>query len=512
MEDRVYSYHTFILPFILDNNRLDARAVNALIKCFDENTMWINSDISDEFRIAENERIRSKDDEYLFYQEYHYFHPYVRKALYGFGDGIVHLYTLKPEIVKNRAHYYIRKGGDEYDLLLSSMQIRIFNSEVGLFIMEGENRGLQRDGVRRQDSVEAVKNINDYGRRIAMPLIPNSGNGFTNLCADSLSVLLGNGVEFRSDYMDFAQYLDSEERIGSKVLLTHIAGFVKRLLEYGNDYKFLTCSTTSPDSFYILPAIDDRMYVDCWISDGTAAAAFSRWEEDESVRDSLYELLFIDHSGGMSCGSDSMRDRLLEKHIYGRWSEDGNIYSVTAQGLIGIGDPARHPYLVPNFLTIYVQMSCLCLVQRASLIHFNQLTSILSSSEKSRNIKMPTISKIMNLQESFIAFESQLSFSDVTSQEQGTELYDMMLEHMMITRDRDSLKETLSALYDASYINLDYRLSRWGGVFAVVTSIFTLPQIVCMEDGALRLRPWYLMLWLLAAAVFAVMAYRGRRK
>ena len=59
MEDRVYSYHTFILPFILDNNRLDARAVNALIKCFDENTMWINSDISDEFRIAENERIRS---------------------------------------------------------------------------------------------------------------------------------------------------------------------------------------------------------------------------------------------------------------------------------------------------------------------------------------------------------------------------------------------------------------------------------------------------------------------
>ena len=53
---------------------------------------------------------------------------------------------MKPEIVKNKAHYCIRKGGDEYDLLLSSMQIRIFNSEVGLFIMEGENRGLQRDG------------------------------------------------------------------------------------------------------------------------------------------------------------------------------------------------------------------------------------------------------------------------------------------------------------------------------------------------------------------------------
>ena len=34
MEDGVYSYHTFILPFILNNNRLDARAVNALIKCF----------------------------------------------------------------------------------------------------------------------------------------------------------------------------------------------------------------------------------------------------------------------------------------------------------------------------------------------------------------------------------------------------------------------------------------------------------------------------------------------
>ena len=143
MENTVYSYHTFIMPFILDNNRLDAQAVNTLIDCFDKNTMWINSDIRDEFRMAENDLIQSKRDEYLFYQEYKYFHPYVRKALYGFGDGIVHLYTLKPDIVKNKAHYYIRKGEDEYDLLLNSMQIRIFNSEVGLFIIEAENHGLQ---------------------------------------------------------------------------------------------------------------------------------------------------------------------------------------------------------------------------------------------------------------------------------------------------------------------------------------------------------------------------------
>ena len=83
---------------------------------------------------------------------------------------------------------------------------------------------------------------------------------------------------------------------------------------------------------------------------------------------------------------------------------------------------------------------------------------------------------------------------------------------MMITRDKESLKETLDALYDAAYINLDYRLSKWGGVFAIVTSIFTLPQILYLEDGALRLRPWYLMLWLLAIIAFAIMTYRTRRR
>ncbi|MCR5264718.1 MAG: hypothetical protein K6D94_12645, partial [Clostridiales bacterium] len=438
--------------------------------------------------------------------------PYMRKALYGFGDGIVHLYTLKPEIVKNKAHYYIRKGDDEYDLLLNSMQIRIFNSEVGLFIMEAENHGLQRDGIRRQDNIEAVKNINDYGRRIALPFIPNSGNGFANICADSLTIKLGNGMEFKSEYMDFAVNLDSEEKIGSKVLLTHIATFIKLLFEYGNDYKFVTCSTSDPDSFYILPAIDDRMYVDCWISDQDAAAAFSQWENDKDVKDSLYELAFFDHSGGMSCKNAAAQERLLREHIYDRWIDDRNIYTITSQGMIGIGGDDCGQSVVDSFLTIYVQMSCLCLVQRASLIHFNQLTSILSASDGNCNIKMPTISKIMNLQESFIAFESQLSFSDVTSQEQGVDIYDMMLKHMMIVRDKESLKETLDALYDASYINLDYRLSKWGGVFAVVTSIFTLPQILYLEDGALRLRPWYLMLWLLAIIAFVIMTYRNRRR
>ena len=512
MEDKVYSYHTFILPFILDNNRLDPRAVDALISCFDKNSAWLSCDMKNEYRMEASEHERSKSEEYLFYQEYQYFHPYVRKARYGFGDGVVRNYTLRPDIVKNKAHYYIRKGGDEYDLLLNSVQVRIFNSEVVLFVIEGENHGLQRDGSTRQDDIESVKNINEYGRRISLPMLPNEDNGYRNLCADCLTLKLGNGEEFKSEYEEFAGYILSQDRIGSKALLTHIASFIKYLMEYGGSSKFVTCSTSDPDSFFIIPAFDDRMYVDCWISDCEAGKRFAAWETDESCRDSLYELAFINRSGGISCANDTVRDRLLKEHVYGRWAGEGNIYTITVQGMIGMGDTGRIPFLADNFLAMYVQMTCLCLVQRASLIHFKQLVSILSASGERHSIKMPTISKIMNLQESFIAFESQLSFREVTSQEQGIEIYNMMLDHMMITRDRESLKETLDALYDAAYINLDYGFSRWGGVFAVVTSIFTLPQILYIENGDLKLRPWYLMLWLFAAAAFLILSYRNRRR
>lgn len=113
--DSVYSYSTFILPFVWKNENKMNRSFEKFTELFEKNPYWTCYDPKDE------DSYSSLDDAVSYYNEYQYFYPQVRTALYGFGGNIVKTYNFAYEQVHNKAHYYISKKGRVYDLLINSI-------------------------------------------------------------------------------------------------------------------------------------------------------------------------------------------------------------------------------------------------------------------------------------------------------------------------------------------------------------------------------------------------------
>ena len=62
----------------------------------------------------------------------------------------------------------------------------LFNTGIGIFMLECENHGLAKDGKTSQANIESVKAITEYGRRINLPLLPvPDPERYFSLCADS---------------------------------------------------------------------------------------------------------------------------------------------------------------------------------------------------------------------------------------------------------------------------------------------------------------------------------------
>lgn len=461
-----YSYHTFILPFIWHGKK---DSYNRFVKYFDDNEFWSCSDMKKASDINSNSMISTKEDRILLYKEYQYFHPFARRAIYGFGEGIVHNYEFLHNEVHEKAHYYIEKNGRTYDLLINALRLKIYNTGVALFIIETTNYGVDKDG-KPQNTFEDVKNINDYGRRISLPMISEP-----NLCADSIKVKIGD-IEFEDKFRAHIEEVSNLNDVNSeKISLTHMCDFVKNILGYGGDYTFTSRETIGDKEFYVYPILDDRMYV---ISSVKDSKAVDQCHEEDSQ--SIYEYVYVDHADGCSCQNKKMRTELLNKALYERWTDYGTRYYITDYSFMLLGDDELPGYIVESFLTQYYQMACLVISQRASLMKFKrEVTNMASGLEKTgKRVKVSSINKIMDLQERFVAFESQLYFDEVSSEQQGIEMYDKLVDQSMIRKEMESLRNQLDAMYNVSDTSLGFGINRIMLVFTWLSGILALAALV----------------------------------
>ena len=501
-----YSYHTFILSFTWKGEKRIQQNLPAFAKVFDKNPYWENQDIGRSLFNAEPlpERFAEKDgfpEACAFYKEYQYFYPHVREALYGFGDGLVRNYCFRPEAVQNRAEYIIRKtvinagGGPElriYTLLINQIRLVLFNTGIGLFVMECENHR------ENQRNPEAVKAINDYGRRINLPFIPPKGEYYRSISADSQTILIPREEgkweeeEFTADFRAYAEKINTGESLLQNNSVTYISSFIKEILSFGAEpYSFTSdeAKKKNKDSIYIRPTVDDRMFVLCCVADtkvvqkylardGSAGIAEVKDREypfmtDPELQKDLYEMIFIDPEGSCTCRSATMRSALMKKHLYTRWLEAGSIYGLTDQSFIGLFNAPEY-YVLETFLIHYNRMAELILAQRASLELFEYEMSqvaVGSMGRKERRIKRKAITRIMSLRQRFIIYQSQLGFMDITSQQQGIEMWGILRESFRIQERTKSLSKRLEALHEAADTDLSYSLNILGVVIALLTGI-----------------------------------------
>lgn len=519
----ICSYHTFILPVILSGTGRAIHSFDQITKCFDRNFYWQKSDPEDKNSFPAGENFRS------FYNEYQYFYPQVRNALYGNDGSIVKSYVFAEENVHEKAHYYITKKGRTYDLLINEIRLKIYNTGVALFIMECENHGRDKFG-GAQSSFADIKNINDYGRRITLPFIPEKPEG--SICADKLEIHIPElSLSFGSDFKSFIEEVNASDTPEELINLNHLCDFVKSIINYGGDYCFSTNGEKDApkNTFRIRLALDDRMFVACIAINGDETKAMLTanekdcfyekqyaFETDEKLSKSLYEFIFVDPADNCSCQSGSMRKSLLDEHVYKRWFDYGSIYGLAAQSIVLLFD-GGFPPLINSFLTIYEKIACLCIVQRASIMEFQKELANLSIQihDKGNRMRVSTVTLLMDLQERFAAFESQICFTEISCQEQAIEIYEAMTKFFFIDDEMANIKSQIEVLNEAANTYLDFGFNRVGYIFTLVGAIFGIFGLSWLgSDSPFGTYDWQLIfvsILFIAAIWFGVLfCYRRR--
>jgi hypothetical protein len=168
-------------------------------------------------------------------------------------------------------------------------------------------------------------------------------------------------------------------------------------------------------------------------------------------------MIYIEND--VSCVSRQMKKKLLKTSIYDRWIDYGTIQAMTHHSLVCITGMDPSPVVTIPFITQYTQLAMLVLVQRAIILSISSEAAIVAKglTDKDNEIEPEQIQKIEMLQSKYVKAQSQLLLSEVTVQEQGVEIYNLLKEQLYIEVDKAELDKQMSNLREVANICND----RW---------------------------------------------------
>ena len=120
----------------------------------------------------------------------------------------------------------------------------------------------------------------------------------------------------------------------------------------------------------------------------------------------------------------------------------------------------------------------LTLLQRASILRFSDEASKIADEIKHYNKKKAGDCKLKKLHQDYLWFVNRLYFREVTAQEQGIELYNLMQEKMEISRDIKDLDREIDDLYQFEGLEADRESNRKVTYLTILAGIFLLPTFI----------------------------------
>ncbi len=450
-KEELHSYHILMFPFV--HKRIDEESA------IDE-THWSHVKFS----------LDSKEN----YNEYIYFHDFVRDVLYepegGDPDTQISKYY---EYKKERGEYIVSVHGTRYILDLDGIALRHFKNGVGILSFHLKNT--------RYPHFNDILKINDFGRRIFPQYLGEKMVDDTkgNLLACSLELVF-EGDAPMIERFDFYRSFDRIKQIPEQGI--HLPIFIETLLAeaYGS-------------SAEIEPIIDDRMYTLCHYMNDAKSERLTRYDEKESRY--VYEcdadwhrFVFVD-GGSTTCQNRTMLSRLIEQSTYPRWSDYGTLYGVTRYSFMLL---TKNDWFAQNILnlhirTMYYQMATLLLAYRAMILHFSdRVTATLKSADGAQE-----------LQKDYLEFTNRIYFKELTAQEQGIELFDlarkqMRLDHHLRELDHDinELNSFKQMELDREQMELDGEINDQGHKLNTLAALFLPATVVSGLMGMNVLPKW----------------------
>jgi hypothetical protein len=537
-KDQPFSYHTFIFPFVWNDDgtieRDDFEKVLAGEHWHKQEFAYDGMPKKEPQQTPE-EYEKVTGDWYRYYKKYQFFNKPARELLfdtpYDHGTQTDQLkmstFEFRPSgsSIRNKARYKIMKDNECFDLSINAIKLNIYDTGSAVILFELEYSGDRYiQGVRDQEngcSLDSINKINEYGRRVNFPYLQQKG--YPGLMADTIVINLGIDKlpSIIENYRGW--HMGSKEDFP----LTYIYNPICELLHFGsNDDAYKVTSSkkvkTEKGGFYIYPLIDDRMFVCCLLTNSKLLGPFNNRqgqqkeylyltdcdEDGFGISTELYKFAFIETSA--TCHSHALRKQILKDSVYDRWIEYGTVYAATHHSFVCALSPDEETgypddYLIENFLGLYIKLCIIALLQRVTMLALSEEASALSAKLQSGHDSSPEdLEDIRKLYEKYARAESQIMLTEVTPQEQGVELYKLIVKQLYIDESKDDLDKKLNNLYTASNIinnmlerKADYKLqdqikilTELGLVLAAFGIIFGLADVIFALQGC-----WWLV-WL----------------
>ena len=189
-------------------------------------------------------------------------------------------------------------------------------------------------------------------------------------------------------------------------------------------------------------------------------------------KDFWYKYVFVDNGSDVTCQNMRMKEKLLEVSTYYRWQQYGTLYGISRYSLMALTDTQwfGKNVLAMHLRTIYSRMFELVIVQRASMLRFSgEVTKV--SALKGKNNKEIS-ERIGSLYKEYIRFVNQIYFRSVTAQDQGIDLYEMLLKQFDSDAQIKDLDEEISELHQYITLMIDQRRSENGDWLNWVAAAF----------------------------------------
>jgi len=384
-----------------------------------------------------------------------------------------------------------------FNLNLNKVTLNIYNTHVGVL-------SFFLDNYTTEDREDILK-INDFGRR----LFPQFVTGGENSIAASQNSFLPVSITITRDeipaeiiintvdghiraekdvitYEDFSYYRSFGNNIASvSQKQTRLPDHIIKLL---GEECFCDESCVQHGLIKIKPVIDDRMFVisgyvnavmdtlkqfsdghytfelwnnQNWINLSTKEAdswggkvVFSKDEMAQRKElDFWYRYLFID-TNQATCQSLHQITGLIKEHTYDRWVNWGKLYGISRYSFVLLASSQFEfdTMLDKHLNNLYYYMALLCIVERSSILQFSERVSLVSGFKDPKQISKAEIDRVSELYYDYINFINRVYLREITAQEQGIELYNMLMEKMNIKNEVENLDNEISELH--TYVSL----------------------------------------------------------
>lgn len=364
---------------------------------------------------------QSEADKIALFNEKQYFYPHIHNILYDNGTE------------NSPIKHYKRKlaGGEKYAVTVDTQTFVLDVEAINVNLYDGLgvlSFHLLNTDIRQKDP-DSILKINQYGRRVMPPFYAEIKDNHP-----------------RAELAEKIEILDNE---GKSIFLEDFSHFT-----YDDTWKAGNFITSILGPLDIAPVIDDRMFVLCYyenskemnrIADAKPLSqSFSRskYNEGDVCKDFWYKYVFVD-GGSATCNGDDMYCDLLRKQTYSRWEHPiwGTEYGVSRYSLVALTTETAPHFLLDYFETIYTRMAELVLCQRTAIVLFSKKVRQLS--EQSDQYE-----DSFQLSNQYLHFVNRFWYKDITSQDQGVELYTLLRSTLNIDNHEATLREQIIQLHN----------------------------------------------------------------